>query len=575
MIPSVYIPVDRIPLAPTGKTDRKGLQRIGSTLNIQILVNAASKRLQKRIAPSTVVERQLQKLWAKVLDTKPEGIAANDSFLQHGGDSITAMRLASLGRESGLMFTTKDVMLQPTLSDLAVTAQDRLSRSSEDDAGDVAPFSLLHTDQSLDSLAHGVLPYLDYPADQIQDVFPVTDFQATCIQGALQNPPQLLNYFFADFDMPLDLIKLKRVCQALPQNLPIFRTVFIPDHCDSFLQVVLTSEDLSFQISKTDKELSIASEELCRQDWRSAMPKLGKQWARFMIVQDTKEKKFRLIFRMSHAQYDGISLDSVWSTLAAMFEGTPVRPSTTFAAFVKYSFDQKELGLEYWRNELSGSAMTRFDTPTARSQAARIGNHNRQLIRSLTWNKTLPPGVTVATVLTGCWAAAIASFTCQSDVVFGRLVAGRAGCLSRAVASVAGPCLNIVPIRVRWGHGMPGPLHPREVLASIQRQQIEAIPYETCRLSDMAKNGADWPADTVYGSVFQCQNVEEEQYLTLAGQRSPVDVVQLEFNPQQPWLLVKAWKGEVKVQLFGTGNNMDDVEAQTLFDSFCAFVMNM
>lgn len=118
MIPSVYIPIQAIPMMPTGKVDRRSLRALGASLTAKDIA-ALSRSEGDRRAPQTDTERLMQGLWAEVLHIGAESISIDDSFFRIGGDSIGAMRLVGMARQSGLLLTVRDIFRNPVLHDLA------------------------------------------------------------------------------------------------------------------------------------------------------------------------------------------------------------------------------------------------------------------------------------------------------------------------------------------------------------------------------------------------------------------------------------------------------------------------
>jgi len=70
MIPSAYIPIDKVPMTATGKRDRRRLWEIGGSMTLEQLAALNPQRAERR-EPSTVAEQQLQQLWASVLGIIP------------------------------------------------------------------------------------------------------------------------------------------------------------------------------------------------------------------------------------------------------------------------------------------------------------------------------------------------------------------------------------------------------------------------------------------------------------------------------------------------------------------------
>jgi amino acid adenylation domain-containing protein len=85
MIPSYFVQVDKIPLTPSGKLDRKALPAPKITSE------------EKYTAPRTHIERELVEIWSEVLsrDAVNLKIGIDDSFFELGGHSLKATILIS------------------------------------------------------------------------------------------------------------------------------------------------------------------------------------------------------------------------------------------------------------------------------------------------------------------------------------------------------------------------------------------------------------------------------------------------------------------------------------------------
>ena len=93
-VPRRIVMVDEIPKGATGKLQRIGLaEKLGLIVSDQI-ENAAKHEF---VAPRTVVEHALAKIWAEVLAVSAIGI--EDNFFDLGGDSILAYRVITRVRD--------------------------------------------------------------------------------------------------------------------------------------------------------------------------------------------------------------------------------------------------------------------------------------------------------------------------------------------------------------------------------------------------------------------------------------------------------------------------------------------
>ncbi|HEX8355027.1 MAG TPA: amino acid adenylation domain-containing protein, partial [Pyrinomonadaceae bacterium] len=79
MIPSAFVALDRLPLTPSGKVDRRRLPSPGG---------ARPQLEQTYVAPRTALERMLCEMWRDVLRVDEVGV--HDNFFALGGDSIHA-----------------------------------------------------------------------------------------------------------------------------------------------------------------------------------------------------------------------------------------------------------------------------------------------------------------------------------------------------------------------------------------------------------------------------------------------------------------------------------------------------
>ncbi|MBL6448223.1 amino acid adenylation domain-containing protein [Fulvivirga sp. 29W222] len=115
MIPSYFMHLDKFPLTPNGKIDRKSLPA-------PELVSSAAY-----VGPSNEIEEQLVDIWADVLKSNPETISVTRSFFELGGNSLKATELvAEIQKGFDLeiplkeLFTKQDI---ESLSDYIITAK--------------------------------------------------------------------------------------------------------------------------------------------------------------------------------------------------------------------------------------------------------------------------------------------------------------------------------------------------------------------------------------------------------------------------------------------------------------------
>lgn len=85
MVPAVFVPLDALPLMPSGKVDRGALPKPE---------RIRSEPGRAFVAPRNSLELQLTNLWEEVLGIRPIGVT--DNFFELGGHSLAAVRLFAL-----------------------------------------------------------------------------------------------------------------------------------------------------------------------------------------------------------------------------------------------------------------------------------------------------------------------------------------------------------------------------------------------------------------------------------------------------------------------------------------------
>ena len=124
MIPAAFVRLDVIPQTPNGKADR--LRLPAPTRNRPDLGNVF-------VAPETDVERELARIWSKVLAI--DDIGVGDDFFELGGDSLAAAKVANRVRKAfGVEPPVTAIYEGPTVAQLA-----RVIQSSPPGAIDETP----------------------------------------------------------------------------------------------------------------------------------------------------------------------------------------------------------------------------------------------------------------------------------------------------------------------------------------------------------------------------------------------------------------------------------------------------
>ncbi|HJX27430.1 MAG TPA: condensation domain-containing protein, partial [Thermoanaerobaculia bacterium] len=113
MLPSVIVPLDRMPLTPHGKVDRRVLAALGAA------APAASEGGEAAYAPPRdALEEAVAGLWEEVLGLERPSI--HESFFTLGGHSLLATRLLSrLRKMFDIELPLRELFERPTIAELA------------------------------------------------------------------------------------------------------------------------------------------------------------------------------------------------------------------------------------------------------------------------------------------------------------------------------------------------------------------------------------------------------------------------------------------------------------------------
>jgi amino acid adenylation domain-containing protein len=108
MIPTYFIPLERMPLTPNGKVDRKALP---------LPEMAAGKNY---VPPANDIEKKLTAIWASVLNIDQDVIGVHDNFFDLGGHSLKATILANeIQKELNVEVLLTEIFTGPTIKETA------------------------------------------------------------------------------------------------------------------------------------------------------------------------------------------------------------------------------------------------------------------------------------------------------------------------------------------------------------------------------------------------------------------------------------------------------------------------
>ncbi|KAH7371925.1 hypothetical protein BKA66DRAFT_590359 [Pyrenochaeta sp. MPI-SDFR-AT-0127] len=492
MVPNAYIPMERLPLNASGKLDRRKVHEILVSQDPRFIAQFVPN-ISKEEELQSPIATQLGTILADLLNIDEQLLGSNDNIFQLGSDSITAMKLVALARTQNISLSVADIFRSPTISGMAA-----LAKTSEmtlpQNLHEYRPFSLLNVPTVSAYIGEQICTLVNAPSCDIVDVLPVTDVQAYSIVTSLMKSRMELRYFKWVSKGPVNVAYLKDCCARLADEFEPLRTVYVFSN-GMLLQVVLRTYNQEIATYETHGPIEPFAEKLMQADMHRP-PKLGSPLFDVAIINQRDSLEHWILFRFTHAAYDGISLPKIWTTLQNIYTK---QPTQTYPSFPSFMNDQMQRTTEetynYWRRLLDGSSMPQ------------IGGSLPPVLQTPFMLAKVPPpppikirtlhgeGLTPAIYIKSAWTVVLAKCAGGNDVVFGDTVSNR-DYTDAQVADALGCCINIVPFRVRLQSSWKN----IDLLRYVRDQQLANAPNSCLGFRSIFKDCTDWPAGTRYTS---------------------------------------------------------------------------
>lgn len=475
MVPTIYIPVNKMPWTLAAKLDRQRLKAIAQSITPQQMAPYKLAGVSTNRAVTTSMQRSLQKVWAEVLGIEPEKISRDDSFFRLGGDSIGAMKLVAAARMEGVVLTAKNVFENPILSDMATSC--RLSNEASYTV--VERFSLLRDVASPPLLLGEVADRCGIKSIQIQDVYPCSSLQEGLVAASIQKPGAYVARNVFELPFSVDIDRLKRAWQKTVDQVDILRSRIVNTQSLQSYQAILEPHQIEWE---DYSGLDSANDNI-----RSVPEQNGGVLARYAIVNSAASAAHYMVWTVHHALYDAWSMPSVLNLVSQFYHGAGserLRPAVPFANFAKYVADiDAQASNEFWKARFQGtSAATHFPTM---SSATGAQSSSASLKHTIQYDRdNLGVDVTKSTVVRAAWALLLGSQAGSDDVVFGETLSGRDIDLDH-VEDIIGPTLTTVPSRIKINRDAT----VCQFLKNIHDQAVGVIPHQHAGLQNIKRLG--------------------------------------------------------------------------------------
>ena len=486
MIPSMYIPVTRVPTTQSGKMDRTLLRKMvlgfsHEQLSHFMLLNAA------KLHPTTEMELSIRSLWSQVLGVDADAIGVNHNFFNLGGDSVGAMKLVAAARAKKISLSVADIFASPTLSEMAFVAK---SSSLEDQAAAPAePFSLLKkTASSLESILTEASEQCHVSIAAIENCYPTTALQ----DGLMALSTRHTGAYLAQktFRIPsenFDSLRFQKAWESIIKIQDVLRTRIVHTQNSGSIQVVLNTIDP--WSSATDLETYLA------EDLENPV-QYGAPLMRLAIVKQANGENY-FVWTAHHAVYDGWTVNLLFEAVAKMYTNGSISQPVPYESFIdQMSTVDSAACNNFWQAQLSSreTQATSFPLVPLGYQAS----SKQSITHSARVSKAADLSITMSMRVRAAWAMVLSTYSDSKDVVFAATLSGRNMPVA-GIDKIMGPTIATVPVRI----ALPATdVLTRKYLKSVQDQSIEMMPYEQIGLQNIRRLSSE--AQT---AVDQIQNL--------------------------------------------------------------------
>ncbi|MFS0553781.1 non-ribosomal peptide synthase/polyketide synthase [Brevibacillus sp. 179-C9.3 HS] len=474
MIPSYFVSLDALPLTANGKIDRRSLP----APDVSLL------RTTEYVAPRSVLEAQLARVWEDVLNVQQVGVL--DDFFAIGGHSLRAMNvISSMHNEYQIDIPLRMLFEKPTIQELAAYIEESTGENviSIQPAGEQEHYPVSSAQKRM------------YILHQFEGV------------GITYNMPSAMV-----IEGKLDPERLEQAFKHLIERHESLRTSFAVVNGEPVQKI---HQEVPFEISYStvteDQAERIVSTLVVPFDL-SVAPLL-RVW-----LLNIGEDRHVLFTDMHHSISDGVSSGILMNDLVQLYHGDAL-PALRIQ-YKDFSVWQQELFQsdafkkqeEYWVHTFADDIpvlnlpidFTRPSTQSFAGDQYTIGT-GKQLMEGLN-QLAQSTGTTLYMVLLAAYNVLLAKYSGQEDIIVGTPITGRS---HADLEPIVGMFVNTLAMRSK----------PRaekaftEFLLEVKQHALDAYAHQDYPFEELVEKLAiprDLSRNPLFDTVFTLQNNADE-----------------------------------------------------------------
>jgi tyrocidine synthetase-3 len=485
MIPAYFVELQKIPLTPNGKVNRRNLPEPGEAFH-------AKNRYE---APKNEKQEQMEQTWNQVLGL--ERTSVKDSFFASGGDSIKAIRLIGLLNDQlNTNFKIKDLYAHPSIEELAELVEQRQKGYTGAELNQV--------EQEIRGLKHRIMAKAmeneQIDDTNIEDVYPMSDIEKGLVFYYLKSSEVVV--YHDQFIYPLkyrkfDVNLFKKAVGLLAAKHQILRTSFNIKDFEESVQIV--HKEVSFEIPhfdissmKKSQQQEFVNRYLAKDKQRPFNAAIPPLFRIAVFILDDENNWVALVFH--HAILDGWSAASMMTELHNTYLGLKsnanirlkqLRSSYRDVIVEEILEKQKSQNREFWLHELAGYKRLEFPQLLKTGESfTGMKTYDYNLGKELLTDLKKTSAIFNTSIRDLCFGAYVymLSILCnEDDIVAGSVTHNRPQ--KQDGDKILGCFLNTVPVRIK----IPNSINWSEYIDMITAKMQEIKSYERVSLFEIAR----------------------------------------------------------------------------------------
>jgi amino acid adenylation domain-containing protein/FkbH-like protein/thioester reductase-like protein len=484
MVPSAIVTVERMPLTPNGKVNRRALPAPELDAYVK----------QQYEVPEGEVEEVLAGIWEQLL--RVNRVGRRDNFFELGGHSLLIVQMMERLRAVGLSIEVRRVFQTPRLCDLAGLLTNEATEQFP------VPPNLIPA--GCEAITPQMLPMVELAPEEIdlivratrggaaniQDIYPLAPLQEGILFHHLLDGDGSDAYVLATVLSVASRERLDELIDALQSVIDrhdVLRTAVLWEQLPRPVQVVSRHASLPVHEVVLDAERDGLAQV---KEWlKPEHQRLNLQQAplmRLQIAQDLPTEQWYALLQLHHIIGDNTSQEIVMSEVVALLDGrVNVFPnSVPYRNHVAQSLAYGRLhdAEAFFRSKLADvdEPTTPFGLLDVYGDGTQIEEAHIELAPKLAKRvreQARRAGVSTATLFHAAWGLVVAHTSARDDVVFGSVLLGRLQGNSGA-QRILGMFINTLPLRLQLRD-----VTARALVDHTQRELVELLSHEQASLA--------------------------------------------------------------------------------------------